>query len=127
MEIMNINGVEYVKREELDKLRKQVKKSLHDINVLMEKPATREDVYLPQKLSRVPFNVKKVDEDGFFILSNNRKSKANLRNVTHIRDNKDNIKKYKDVCKIAKKLDLTPLYVDKILYNLNQGVFDLYL
>lgn len=127
MEIMNINGVEYVKREELDKLREQVKTSLHDINVLVEKPVMKKDGYLPNKISRVPLNIKKVDKNGFFILSNNRKSKASLKSVTFIKKNRDNIKKYKDVCKIAKKLNMTPLYVDKIIYNLDQGIFDLYL
>lgn len=130
MEIMNINGVEYVKREELDKLRAEVKNSLHGINALVnDKPATKKTVkrYLPSKPARVPLNIKKVDEDGYFILSNNRKAKANLKNVAFIKQNRDKLKRYKDVAKIGRKLNLHPVYVEKILYNLDQGTFDLYL
>lgn len=143
MKTININGIEYVQKKELDKLKNQktfTKKDLETmkqsiLETIDEFDTTKKtykgrrdgtQVFKPSP-SILPITINGITEDGRFMLKRGRTSKYTLKQVKFLKKQISKKTTYGDIRKFSTVLGLRNDMVRKLIYNINEGVFDDYI
>ena len=143
MKTININGIEYVQKKELDKLKNQktfTKKDLETmkqsiLETIDEFDTTKKtykgrrdgtQVFKPSP-SILPITIKGITEDGRFMLKRGRTSKYTLKQVKFLKKQISKKTAFGEIRKFSAVLGLRNDMVRKLIYNINEGVFDDYI
>lgn len=145
MKTININGIDYVKKEELDNLKKEMnQKSLtkQDLGKIKEsvlkafdefnkEPAPYKGrnyagVFKPSSTASHLITVNGV-ENGRFLLKKGYKSKYTVKQIRFLKQHINKNTTYEDVRNFSKVLGLRREMVRHLIYNINEGTFDDYI
>lgn len=150
MKTVNINGIEYVQKKELDNLKKRVSKksfTKEDLDEIKAKVMKTFDdfedastsmpqrgrgknsnvVFKPSPTSQTLIDVHGVNDKGKFILKRGNTSKYTIRDVKFLKSHINKRTTHEDVRNLSKVLGLRREMVRKLIYNINEGTFDDYI
>lgn len=143
-EIININGIEYIKRERVKDIEtelKNLKEIMEQINKLSnnkpidlttrhETPQKRvrlngndNDVFQVPPTSKEDWEIRLMDDDGNFFSKNNRKLKITIKEVFIVQKELGRSTTVKQARELRKRLELNEYTFNRLVYNLQQGNF----
>ena len=150
MEIINLNGVEYIKREMVKQMEtdlKNMRATMTQINQLsnnsptdvviankdvseVEVKYTRKKVNINDKdifqvppKSKIKWDIKCMDEYGVFFAPNNRKLRVTIKEVFIAQKELTRKTTVKEARDLRKKLKLNEYTFNKLVYNIQEGTF----
>ena len=138
MEIINLNGTEYIKRDTVKKMEQELtdlKKIMEQINnlstgmptdtVSRHKRVNVDDdaVFVIPKSAREKWSIRLMDEDGKFFSKMNKELKFTIKDVliaNNVYSDKMTVKEAKF---LKKRLNVNGYVFNRLIYNLSEGVF----
>ena len=157
MDIINLNGVEYVKKDKLEVLEKEkleaekqlqlikdaIGKSLTDLQdlmnsnvlhmnesgVLKKNPGSIKDtdVFSICESYKIPYQIKLMNDIGQFFSKTNRQLKFTIKHVLKIQEQYYSSMTVAEARELREELKLSPFLFGTIIYNLQEGTFDKYI
>lgn len=156
MDIINLNGVEYVKKDKIAQLESDKKNlerkiqsikeiigvSFDDIKIATDEEDTLHiqkdgslkrvnmkdnEIYVIRDSCKKIQKIKMMTSDGDFLSYGNRILAYNIRDVLKVQQETQTPITVADARALRKKLDLSPYAFSMIMYNLEQHVFDKYI
>ena len=139
-EIININGIEYIKRERIKDIETELanlKKIMGEINQLTTgmpiKETTRHpvvrvnakdtDIFKVPPKSKELWEIRIMNDDGEFFAKNNRKLKITIKEVFIAQKELSCKTTVKEARELRKRLQLNEYNFNRLVYNLQEGVF----
>lgn len=139
MEIINLNGTEYIKRDTVKKMEKELtdlKKIMEQINNLSTGIPTGtvsrhrrvniddDAVFVIPSSSKEKWSIRLMDDDGRFFSKMNKELKFTIKEVIIAKNHYSKNMTVKEAKELRKKLNLNNYAFNRLLFNLNEGVFD---
>ena len=128
MEIINLNGVEYIKKERdeaLEKLR-IIENVLGQKNTqpIISKGVKDTDVYTVCESYQSLYDIRFMNDKGEFFLKNNRKVPFDIKAVFEVRKKLGIQSTVREARDLRKSLNLNEYGFGKLVYNNQYGIFD---
>lgn len=146
MEIINLNGVEYIKRESVKEMEselkqmKEIMKEINQLSLLKKIPTDTTTRHTKTKKVRVNDNddavykvppsgqelweIRIMNENGeFFSKGKNRKLKVTIKEVFIAQKELSRNTTVKEARALRKKLNLNEYVFNRLVYNIQQGAF----
>lgn len=145
MDIINLNGVEYIKRDtikDIEKERDELIKRLQAISDIVGLPNNKKEVkteknsqrpykygkpdepYQVPKSAQMLWNIRFMNDFGQFFNKDNRKLKVNIKHVLELQKTLSNSTTNGDIKALGKQIGLDYQMIHRLAYNYKEGVFD---
>lgn len=139
MEIINLNGIEYIKRDRIKEIEKErdeallklktIENIIHNSNET-ESPKksstynkTNEPYSIPQS-AKMLWDIRFMNDFGQFFNKDNRKLKINIKHVLEMQKTLSKTTTNGDVKELGKKIGLDYQMLHRLAFNYKEGIFD---